>query len=93
MSAVHLTRIDPAKNMARFYELDVQPNLFGEWCFIREWGRIGSPGRVKELPCSTETDALRLLMRRRQAKGKRRYQLGVAPPRARAERTSSTLKV
>ncbi len=34
MSTVHLTRIDPAKNMARFYKLDVQPNLFGEWCLI-----------------------------------------------------------
>ena len=25
MSAVHLARIDPARNMCRFYRLDVQP--------------------------------------------------------------------
>lgn len=41
MSAVILHRIDPVKNMRHFYMLDVQPDLFGQWCFIREWGRIG----------------------------------------------------
>jgi predicted DNA-binding WGR domain protein len=25
MSAVHLSRIDPARNMCRFYSIDVQP--------------------------------------------------------------------
>jgi predicted DNA-binding WGR domain protein len=30
MSAVHLRRVDPARNMHRFYRLDVQPNLFGD---------------------------------------------------------------
>ena len=45
MSAVMLTRIDRAHNMARYYRLDVQPDLFGQWCFIREWGRIGRPVR------------------------------------------------
>lgn len=46
MSAVVLRRIDAAQNMARFYRLDVQPDLFGGWSFIREWGRIGRPGTV-----------------------------------------------
>jgi predicted DNA-binding WGR domain protein len=36
MPAVELRRIDPAKNMRRFYRLDVQPDLFGQWYFIRE---------------------------------------------------------
>jgi hypothetical protein len=30
-----LTRSDPAKNLHRYYRLDVQP---GAWRFIREWG-------------------------------------------------------
>jgi predicted DNA-binding WGR domain protein len=42
MTAIILHRIDPAKNMRRFYRLDVQRDLFGQWCLIREWGRIGS---------------------------------------------------
>ena len=46
MTAVTLTRTDHARRMARFYVLDVQPDLFGAWCFIREWGRIGRPGQL-----------------------------------------------
>ncbi len=30
-----VTRIDHERRMARFYVLDVQPDLFGEWCFVR----------------------------------------------------------
>ena len=29
MTALHLRRIDPSRNMRRFYRLDVQPDLFG----------------------------------------------------------------
>jgi WGR domain len=36
--------------MHRFYRLDVQANLFGEWSFIREFGHIGRAGRVREAP-------------------------------------------
>jgi predicted DNA-binding WGR domain protein len=38
MSAIILYRIDPLKNMRRFYRLDVQRDLFGAWCFIRDGG-------------------------------------------------------
>jgi predicted DNA-binding WGR domain protein len=27
---IHLTRIDPARNMARFYTMALQPTLFGD---------------------------------------------------------------
>ena len=43
----HLTKRDPARNMARFYRLVMLPNLFGEWTLMREWGRIGSPGQLR----------------------------------------------
>jgi predicted DNA-binding WGR domain protein len=46
MSAVHLTRIDPARNMRRFYRLDVQPDLFGGFAVVKEWGRSGARGRM-----------------------------------------------
>jgi hypothetical protein len=45
---MHLRRIDPDRNMARFYSMSVQPNLFGEWLLFRVWGRIGSPGRSSQ---------------------------------------------
>jgi len=44
--SMHLRRIDPNRNMARFYTMSVQPTLFGEWALLREWGRIGSAGRL-----------------------------------------------
>ena len=46
MSPVTLHRIDAARRMSRFYRLDVQPDLFGQWCFMREWGRIGRGGQM-----------------------------------------------
>jgi predicted DNA-binding WGR domain protein len=43
----YLTRTDPARNMNRFYIVQVMPNLFGEWAVLREWGRRGSPGTLR----------------------------------------------
>ena len=43
---IQLSRIDPEKNMLRFYRLTVQRDLFGGAMLTREFGRIGSPGRV-----------------------------------------------
>jgi predicted DNA-binding WGR domain protein len=40
-----LERVDPARNMARYYVLSVEPTLFGDTALVREWGRIGRPGR------------------------------------------------
>ena len=42
-----LTRIDPTRNIDRFYLVDITPTLFGEWALVREWGRRGSPGTVR----------------------------------------------
>ena len=42
---LHLRRIDPACNMARFYSLEISPSLFGELALVRRWGRIGHQGR------------------------------------------------
>jgi predicted DNA-binding WGR domain protein len=40
-----LERRDESCNMARYYVLSVEPTLFGDVALVREWGRIGSPGR------------------------------------------------
>ena len=42
-----LRRIDPARNMARFYRVSIGPSLFGDFSVVREWGRIGTIGRVR----------------------------------------------
>jgi predicted DNA-binding WGR domain protein len=45
--ATHLHRVDPSRNMARFYRLSIMPSLFGDICLVREWGRIGKSGRIR----------------------------------------------
>ncbi len=53
----YLERIDPAAGMARFYVVSVRPMLFGEWAVIREWGRIGRGGTVRERTHSNADEA------------------------------------
>jgi len=70
---VTLQRRDAAKNVSRFYRLDVQPDLFGQWSLIREWGRIGSAGTllVRTFPTQTEAEAAARLRRLKERKGYR----------------------
>jgi len=42
-----LTRIDPRRNMARYYCLSVEPTLFGGFVLHRTWGRLGTYGRSR----------------------------------------------
>jgi predicted DNA-binding WGR domain protein len=73
MNAIILHRTDPAKNMRRFYRLDVQPDLFGQWCFIREWGRIGRAGQVHTVPYPTAAEAHEALVIRQRMKERGGY--------------------
>jgi predicted DNA-binding WGR domain protein len=75
--AVLLYRIDATKRMHRFYLLDVQPDLFGEWCLMREWGRIGSAGRTRSIPFASSHEAQAALHRQRIVKEKRGYEAGI----------------
>jgi predicted DNA-binding WGR domain protein len=43
--------------MHRYYRLDVQLDLFGTWCFIREWGRIGQAGQTRTVLNPTPAEA------------------------------------
>jgi predicted DNA-binding WGR domain protein len=73
MTAIILHRTDPARNMRRFYRLDVQPDLFGQWCFIRECGRIGRSGQVRTVPYPTAEEAHEALAAQRRRKERRGY--------------------
>jgi predicted DNA-binding WGR domain protein len=50
---IRLTRIDPDQNMSRYYQLHLQPGLFGDCDLVREWGRIGSSGTIRTSPYPT----------------------------------------
>ena len=47
MSCQLLHRIDPDRNMARFYRVEVMPDLFGAVVVERRWGRIGGRGQCR----------------------------------------------
>ena len=70
---MHLRRIDPDRNMARFYTISVQPNLFGEWSLLREWGRIGSAGQFVAGGFSSEREAALSMARHLKAKLSKGY--------------------
>jgi len=52
-----LYRIDPSQNMSRYYTLCVQPNLFGGFSLMRNWGRIGTGGQMRLELFDTEDNA------------------------------------
>lgn len=73
MQSVLLYRIDPAKNMQRFYRLDIQRDLFGNYCLAREYGRIGKPGQMRSVPYPSEDEAERAFQKQRARKERRGY--------------------
>lgn len=70
---VHLRRIDPSRNMRRFYSLAIQPTLFGGASVIRDWGRIGTMGRSKIETFDSDGDAATASMRLERAKRRKGY--------------------
>ncbi len=42
-----LRRVDPEENIARFYALMIERDLFGRVVLVRRWGRIGTHGRER----------------------------------------------
>ena len=73
MHSLTLYRIDPGRNMSRFYHLDIQPDLFGNECVVREWERIGRAGQTRIVPYPTITEAQSSCEKQRTAKGKKGY--------------------
>jgi predicted DNA-binding WGR domain protein len=73
MSAVVLYRIDSAKHMHRYYRMDVQLDLFGTWCLMREWGRIGRAGQMRSVSYPTPHEAEAALEKQCRVKQRRGY--------------------
>ncbi|MBY3369798.1 WGR domain-containing protein [Rhizobium laguerreae] len=69
---LYIGRREPDKNMARFYALSIEPNLFGGTSLVRSWGRIGSRGQQKIHVFDSELkafDLLLTLLRRKHSRG------------------------
>ena len=48
MCGFALRRLDPVRNLARFYAATVQPTLFAQWASVKRRGRINTDGRRVE---------------------------------------------
>jgi len=71
---VLLEKIVPFKRQRRFYALSIDQTLFGEWCLVCEWGRIGAAGGQKLVKyLASESDALQALEKFKRAKNNRGY--------------------
>ncbi len=71
---LYVERTDEARNMARFYAMTIEPNLFREVCLTRRWGRIGAQGQMKVQHFARERDAVAAfldLLRRKRSRGYR----------------------
>ncbi|MBP2158995.1 WGR domain-containing protein [Asticcacaulis sp. BE141] len=73
MATIFLRRIDQARNMARFYELDVQQGLFGDVSVTRHWGRIGTNGQSKQHWLSSDAAAAEFAGKLKLQKERRGY--------------------
>ena len=72
---LYLRRVDPAKNMRRFYLMTVQRDLFGGASLVREWGRVGSSGHLRVDHHEDEGQAVDALADIAKQKSKRGYRI------------------
>jgi predicted DNA-binding WGR domain protein len=70
---LYVERSDASKNMARYYAMSIEPNLFGDVCLLRKWGRIGTKGQVMVHHFGREEEAVRLFLDLLRQKRKRGY--------------------
>lgn len=70
---LYVERSDVSKNMARYYAMSIEPNLFGDICLLRKWGRIGTKGQMMVHHFGREEEAVRLFLDLLRQKRKRGY--------------------
>ncbi len=59
----------------RYYHLILEPDLFGGWSLVREWGQQGRPGRVRREHFEDREAAEAAFMRVRDAQLGRGYRV------------------
>lgn len=70
---IHVERRDATRNMARFYALSIEPDLFGGAALVRRWGRIGKSGQRRIDLHAQEDAAVRQFLTLLVAKRRRGY--------------------
>lgn len=70
---LYVERTNASRNMARYYAMSIEPNLFGDICLLRKWGRIGSKGQMMVHRFCREEEAVELFLDLLRQKRKRGY--------------------
>ena len=70
---IALRRVDPDTNVARFYVLTLERDLFANVVVTRQWGRAGTAGRAITEPYLDETAAAEAMAAYAAAKRRRGY--------------------
>ena len=73
-TSVHLERVEPARNMRRFYRMTIQKDLFGGVSLVKVWGRIGTHGRQQVNAHADEGLAVNALVEFARKKRRRGYE-------------------
>jgi len=68
-----LRRVEPEKNVARFYALMIERDLFDHIVLVRRWGRIGTRGRERSNLHANESAAAEALTKLAALKRRRGY--------------------
>ena len=68
-----LRRIEPEQNVARFYALMIERDLFGRIVLVRHWGRMGSRGRERLDEHASEIEAAEAMAKLAAVKRRRGY--------------------
>lgn len=75
ITSIRLERREPARNRLRFYNIAANRTLFDGWAVVREWGRIGQAGTVREAWFEPEGAARAAGGQWRQRKERRGYRI------------------
>jgi predicted DNA-binding WGR domain protein len=78
---LYVERSDISRNMSRYYAMSIEPNLFGDICLFRKWGRIGTKGQMMVHYFGREEEAVRLFLDLLRQKRKRGYRPRASMPR------------
>lgn len=69
---MYLTKIDPKRNMKRYYSVTIQPTILGPCCLVRIHGRIGGSTRILPPVTYASEPSAQIALERLVARKKRR---------------------
>lgn len=72
---IDLIRIDPSRNMHRYYLLRYEQDLFGQWLLVRQWGRVGRSRQVRRKAVAGVNEAVLEALTHATAKLRKGYRL------------------